>query len=309
MQIRAFFHGPTNTLTYVVWDPMSRDAVLIDPVLDYDAAGSVTSTESVESVVAFLNEQKLKLHYVLETHAHADHLSGSQALKLACPDVQVAIGHRITLVQQMFKPIFALPNDFPVDGSQFDLLLDENRPLTAGTLKVEIMFTPGHTPACSTLKIGDALFTGDALFMPDSGTGRCDFPGGSATDLYNSITRRIYSQPDETRIFVCHDYQPGGRALSYETTVGEEKRSNVALNGSTTLEDFVAFRERRDAQLTAPRLLFQSVQVNVDAGRLPEPAGELAYLKMPLNFFKPKAKGSIQRLETCEALLRTGTQG
>lgn len=309
MQIRAFFHSPTSTLTYVVWDPMTRDAVLIDPVLDYDAAASTTWTEAVESVVAFLNEQKLKLHYVLETHAHADHLSGSQALKQACPDIKIAIGHRITMVQQMFKPIFGLPQHFPVDGSQFDLLLDDTKALKAGSLSVETIFTPGHTPACTTLKIEDALFTGDALFMPDSGTGRCDFPGGSATDLYNSITGRIYSQPDQTRIFVCHDYQPGGRALSYETTVGEEKRSNVALSANTTLEEFVAFRERRDAQLAAPRLLFQSVQVNVDAGRLPEPEGELSYIKMPLNFFKPKAPPNIQRLDTCEATQQTGTQG
>lgn len=309
MQIRAFFHSPTSTLTYVVWDPMTRDAVVIDPVLDYDAAASTTWTEAVETVVAFLNEERLKLHYVLETHAHADHLSGSQMLKQACPNIKIAIGHRITLVQQMFKPIFALPANFALDGSQFDLLLDDTKPLKAGSLSVETVFTPGHTPACTTLKIGDALFTGDALFMPDSGTGRCDFPGGSATDLYQSITRRIYSQPDATRIFVCHDYQPGGRPLSYETTVGEEKRSNVALNGNTKLEEFVAFRERRDAQLAAPRLLFQSVQVNVDAGRLPQPEGELSYLRMPLNFFKPKAPANIPHLETCEAAQRTGTQG
>ncbi len=276
---------------------------------DLHSTFTSVTTESVETVIGFLNEQRLKLHYVLETHAHADHLSGSQALKLACPNVKVAIGHRITLVQQMFKPIFGLPQEFPVDGSQFDLLLDETRALSAGALTIEILFTPGHTPACSTLKIGDALFTGDALFMPDSGTGRCDFPGGSAADLYQSITRRIYSHPDTTRIFVCHDYQPGGRALNYETTVGEEKRSNVALSVNTKLEDFVAFRERRDAQLAAPRLLFHSVQVNVDAGHLPRPDGELSYLKMPLNLFKPKVTGSIQQLETCEAMQRTGGQG
>jgi glyoxylase-like metal-dependent hydrolase (beta-lactamase superfamily II) len=288
---------------------MSHDAVLIDPVLDYDAAASTTWTESVEMVVAFLNEQKLKLHYVLETHAHADHLSGSQAMKQACPDIKVAIGQRITLVQKMFKPIFSLPHGFRVDGSQFDLLLDDQKPLKAGSLTVETLFTPGHTPACTSLKIEDALFTGDALFMPDSGTGRCDFPGGSARELYDSITRQIYSQPDATRIFVCHDYQPGGRALSYETTVGEEKRSNVALNSKTQLEEFVAFRERRDAQLAAPRLLFQSVQVNVDAGRLPQPEGDLSYLKVPLNFFKPKAPPNVQRLNTCEAIEQMAAQG
>lgn len=309
MQIQHFFHESTSTLTYVVYDPDSRDAVVIDPVLDYDAAASVTWTESVQSVIRFLNEQRLKLHYVLETHAHADHLSGSQALKQACPNIKVAIGQRIALVQQLFKPIFGLPEDFAVDGRQFDVLLSENKALHAGSLTIEMMFTPGHTPACTTLKIGDALFTGDALFMPDSGTGRCDFPGGSASELYDSITQRIYSQPDAMRIFVCHDYQPGGRQLSYQTSVGEQKQHNLALNGKTTREEFVAFRERRDAQLPAPKLLFQSVQVNVDAGCLPKPEGRIGYLKMPLNFFKPKVTGDIQHLDTCEALQKTGGQG
>ncbi len=309
MQIRHFFHQSTSTLTYVVYDPDSRDAVVVDPVLDYDAAASVTWTEAVEEVIRFLNEQRLKVHYVLETHAHADHLSGSQALKQACPAIRVGIGERIVLVQQLFKPIFGLPEDFAVDGRQFDLLLSEKQALQAGTLTVEMMFTPGHTPACTTLKIEDALFVGDALFMPDSGTGRCDFPGGSAAELYDSITQRIYSQPDATRIFVCHDYQPGGRPLKYQTTVAEEKRHNLVLSGSTTREEFVTFRERRDAQLPAPKLLFQSVQVNVDAGRLPKPEGGIGYLKMPLNYFKPKVAGDIQHLETCEALQRTGGQG
>jgi len=174
---------------------------------------------------------------------------------------------------------------------------------------VELMYTPGHTPACGTYRIGDALFTGDALFMPDSGTGRCDFPAGSATDLYESITKRIYTQPDDTRIFVAHDYQPGGRQLRYETTVGEEKRNNVALKASTSCDEFVAFRERRDAQLAAPKLLFHSVQVNVDAGHLPAPQNETRFLKIPLNVFKPKMDAKIGLLDTCEPVQRTGAQG
>jgi glyoxylase-like metal-dependent hydrolase (beta-lactamase superfamily II) len=209
----------------------------------------------------------------------------------------------------MFKGIFNLAADFPTDGRQFDALLDEDHALQAGSLAIETMFTPGHTPACAAHKIRDALFTGDALFMPDSGSGRCDFPGGSATDLYQSVTERIYAQPDTIRILVGHDYQPGGRELRYQTTVGEQKQHNVALNGSTTQEQFVAFRERRDAQLAAPKLLFHSVQVNVDAGRLPAPQGETSYLKIPLNLFKPKSRGEVQPLDACEAVQPTGAQG
>jgi len=308
MQIRTFYDQRTSTLTYVVYDPETKDAIVLDPVLDYDAAAGTTNTESVDEVIRFLNQQQLKLHWVLETHAHADHLSGSAVLKEACPNVKVAIGANITAVQQVFKGIFSLPAAFKTDGSQFDHLLADGEVLEVGSLKVATMFTPGHTPACATYKIGDALFTGDALFMPDSGTGRCDFPGGSATDLYRSITQRIYAQPDETRIFVGHDYQPGGREVMYQTTVGAEKQTNVALRGSTTESDFVSFREKRDATLPAPKLLFQSVQVNVDAGRLPEPEGEFAYLKIPVNAFKPKVTAQLT-LDTCEAPERTGRQG
>lgn len=309
MQIKAFFDPRTSTLTYVVWDPDSRDAVVIDPVLDYDAPASVTFTESVDAVLGFVAEQRLRPHFVLETHAHADHLSGSQRFKEGCPAVRVAIGRRITQVQATFKRLFHLAEDFPTDGSQFDLLLDEGRPLHAGSLTVDTRFTPGHTPACTTHRIGDALFTGDALFMPDSGTGRCDFPGGSAAELYDSITRRIYAEPDRTRIFVGHDYQPGGRELRYETTVGEQKRHNVALSAGTPREQFVAFREARDASLSAPKLLFQSVQVNIDAGRLPRPEGELAYLKIPLNAFKPRAAPPAPRIDDCVAAPPAHAQG
>jgi glyoxylase-like metal-dependent hydrolase (beta-lactamase superfamily II) len=286
MELEAFYDELTSTLTYVVWDAKTRDAVVIDPVLDYEPAGSTTWTESVEKVTSFLDAEGLKLHFVLETHAHADHLSGSQLLKQACPSVKVAIGRRITEVQETFKKIFDLPADFPTDGGQFDV-----------------------TPACVTYRIEDMLFTGDALFMPDSGAGRCDFPGGSATELYESVTQRIYTQPDETRIFVGHDYRPGGRELEYETTVGEEKASNVALGASTSKQDFIEFREQRDAQLPPPKLLFQSVQVNVDAGRLPAASGQIRYLKIPLNVFKPKGASEVQRLSTCEAVQLTGGQG
>jgi glyoxylase-like metal-dependent hydrolase (beta-lactamase superfamily II) len=309
MQIQAFYDKRTSTLTYVVYDPETKDAIVLDPVLDYDPASSNTWTESVDEVISFLNDNKLKLHWVLETHAHADHLSGSQLLKQACPNVRVAIGKNITKVQKVFKGVFDLPDDFPTDGRQFDRLLDEGDVLEAGTIRVETLFTPGHTPACATYRMGDVLFTGDALFMPDSGTGRCDFPGGSATDLYRSIHETIYGHPDATRIFVGHDYQPGGREVKYQTTVGEQKKRNIALRGETTASEFTAFREKRDATLPAPKLLFQSVQVNVDAGKLPEPSGETRYLKIPINVFKPKDTGEVQLLDTCEAMFPTGRQG
>jgi glyoxylase-like metal-dependent hydrolase (beta-lactamase superfamily II) len=310
MDLKAFYDGRTSTLTYVVWDAQTRDAVVIDPVMDYEPAGSTTWTESVEKVTSFLDAEGLKLHFVLETHAHADHLSGSQLLNQACPSVKVAIGRRITEVQETFKKIFDLPADFPTDGSQFDVLLDDGQVLEAGSIRIATLYTPGHTPACVTYRIADMLFTGDALFMPDSGAGRCDFPGGSATALYESVTQRIYTQPDETRIFVGHDYQPGGRELAYETSVGEEKASNMALSAGTSKEDFVDFREQRDAQLPAPKLLFQSVQVNVDAGRLPAAAsGGIRYLKIPLNVFKPKDVSEVKRLTACEAGEPTGGRG
>lgn len=310
MEIKHFFDERTSTLTYVVHDAATRDAIVIDPVMDYDPASGGVARQSVTEVVQFLNQNHLKVHYVLETHAHADHLSGSQLLKEACPNVKVAIGRRITEVQAKFRDVFALGVDFPVDGRQFDRLLDDGEILEAGTIQVRTIFTPGHTPACASYLIGDALFTGDALFMPDSGVGRCDFPGGSAKALYDSVHRRIYGLPDATRVFVGHDYQPGGRALRFQTTVGEEKQGNVLLRAETSEEDFVALREKRDATLPAPKLLFQSVQVNIDAGKLPAPmANGMRYLKMPIGAFRPPPPAPKLELETCERPGPTGRQG
>lgn len=282
MQIRALYDSETSTLTYIVFDEDTRDAVVIDPVLDYDAAGSLTRTTSVEKVAAVVAENDLKLHYVLETHAHADHLSGSQALKERF-GARVAIGERIREVQDVFKNVFDLPARFATDGRQFDHLLRDGEILEAGSLRVRVIGTPGHTPACVTYAIGDAIFTGDALFIEDSGTGRCDFPRGSADELYTSVHEKLFALPDETRVFVGHDYQPGGRALRYETTLGVEKRDNTMITAATTREDFVRRREARDATLKAPKLLLPSVQVNIDAGRLPEPhANGQRYLSIPI---------------------------
>ncbi|MCH9682348.1 MAG: MBL fold metallo-hydrolase [Deltaproteobacteria bacterium] len=286
MEIQAFYDEGTSTLTYVVFDPQSGDAVVIDPVLDYCPASSTTSFTSVDQVTQFVRERGLTLHMSLETHAHADHLSGSQALARRFPGIQIAIGSRITRVQRVFKDVFDLPDDFPTDGRQFDRLLEDRQRVEAGTLEFEVMSTPGHTPACVSYRFDDAVFTGDALFMPDMGTGRCDFPGGSASTLFDSVTGVLYALPATTRVFVGHDYQPGGRPLAYETTIAEQARNNVQLPATCSKDAFVEFRTKRDATLSPPRLLFHSVQVNVDAGALPAAASnEIRYLKIPINAF------------------------
>ena len=295
MRTHTLYDPQTYTLTYVVYDPDSRDAVVIDPVLDYDPQGSQTSLESIEKVSAFLTEQRLTLRHILETHAHADHLTGAQLLKRRF-GAAVVIGNRITEVQATFKRIFDLPDSFATDGSQFDRLLSDGQGLQSGTLQVGAIGTPGHTPACMTYQIGDALFTGDALFIEDYGTGRCDFPQGSANDLYHSVHDKLYAQPDTTRVFVGHDYQPGGRALRFETTIGASKAHNIQLRQDTTLEQFVQFRQTRDKTLAAPRLLFPSVQVNVDAGRLPRTQKNgVRYLQVPLNLFHPTEEDGSPR--------------
>lgn len=288
MNTEAFFDPRTYTLTYVVFDPSTHDAVIIDPVLDYEAVGSKISNESNTKVLNFVREHGLRVHAILETHAHADHISGSQGLKQALPGAEIVIGAKITAVQELFKGFFNLSPDFPTDGRQFDRLLDDDEVLEAGSLTIKAIATPGHTPACLSYQIEDAVFTGDALFMPDYGTGRCDFPAGDPRDLYTSVTQRLYSLPDDTRVFVGHDYQPGGRPLAFMSTIGEEKAKNVQLPASRSEAEFVAFRSERDAGLSAPKLLFQSVQANIDAGSLP-PADDNGrrYFRIPINL--PKA--------------------
>jgi len=295
-QLESFFDPATFTLTFLVFDPATRDAVVIDPVLDYDQLASQTSTASADKVIAFSEARGLNLRWVLETHAHADHLSASQYLKRKL-GARVAIGERIREVQSTFKAVLDMPGSFATDGSQFDRLLRDGETLEAGSLKIEVIATPGHTPACVTFKIDDAVFTGDALFMEDYGTGRCDFPRGSADELYSSIHGRLYQLPDATRVFVGHDYQPEGRPLKYETTIGASKRKNIQLKVETTREQFVAARSARDASLRQPRLLFPSVQVNIDAGRLPQARGNgIRYLQIPVNLRRPTGDdGSLNR--------------
>jgi len=284
IKIKEFFDKATFTLTYVVWDPTTLDAVIIDPVLDYDPAGSKVSEESVTSVSSFVDNLQLKLHFILETHAHADHLSGSQFLKTKYPKAKLAIGARITEVQKVFKDFFDLGEAFKTDGSQFDHLFADGEKFSAGSLGFEVIYTPGHTPACCTYKVEDAAFTGDALFMPDYGVGRCDFPAGSAEVLFESVSKRLYVLPDATRVFTGHDYQPNGRPLRFESSIGEEKRSNIHIKAETSKESFVKFRTDRDKTLAAPKLLLPSVQVNIDAGHLPAPhRNGKSYLSIPIS--------------------------
>lgn len=280
IEIEALFDERTSTLTYVVHDPKTRDAVVIDPVLDYDPASGRTWTESVDRAAAFISGRDLRLHYVLETHAHADHLSGSQLLHRRF-GAKVAIGERIREVQETFKRVFDL-GTLRTDGSQFDRLLADREVLRAGSLSIEVIATPGHTPACVTYKIEDAIFTGDALFMDDYGTGRCDFPRGSAEAMFDSI-RRLYELPDATRVFPGHDYQPDGRPVRWMTTIGASKAHNPQLSATTKRADFIAARQARDKMLAAPRLLYPSVQVNIDAGRMPAPRENgTHYLVVPI---------------------------
>lgn len=279
--VHHLFDPETYTLTYVVYDDATRDAVVIDPVLDYEPATAKISMKSVDALLAFVAEKRLTVHHVLETHAHADHLSSSQVLKERL-GAKVAIGARITEVQSTFKPVFG-NEALATDGSQFDVLLRDGETLRAGSLGVRVLSTPGHTPACLSFLVGDALFTGDALFIEDYGTGRCDFPRGSAEDLYHSVHDVLYALPDTTRVFVGHDYQPNGRALRCETTIDAEKKANIQLRANTPKAAFVDLRQTRDAKLAAPRLLLPSVQVNIDAGRLPAPnVNGKTYLVLPV---------------------------
>lgn len=284
MNIEHFFDPATWTLTYLVYDPDSLDAVIIDPVLDFNPLTVSVHTTSAQRIADRAETLGLKVHYVFDTHAHADHLSAFQVLRERL-GAAIGIGQEISAVQDVFKGIFNFGSDFHADGTQWDVLLRDGEPLQAGTLTIEPIHSPGHTPACYVFKIGDALFTGDVLFMPDFGTGRCDFPGGSARDLYASV-QRLYAMDGDLRVFVGHDYQPGGRELHYETTIEASRTGNVHLTASTPEDEFVAFRQSRDATLSPPKLIFQSLQINANAGALPPPdTNGRRYLRLPMGVF------------------------
>jgi glyoxylase-like metal-dependent hydrolase (beta-lactamase superfamily II) len=282
MKVETFFDKATFTLTYIVYDSKTKDSILIDPVLDYNPGSSKVSTESVEGVSKFIKENHLNLHLIMETHAHADHLSGAPELKKRFPNAKTAIGEKITLVQSTFSKAFNFKG-FKSDGSQFDLLLKDGETVEAGSIKIKVIATPGHTPACTSFLIDDMVFTGDSLFMPDFGTGRCDFPAGDAGVMYDSIMNRLYKLPDSTKVYTGHDYQPGGRELKYQSTIAEEKEKNIHLKKSTSREAYVEFRTSRDKTLQAPNLLLQSIQVNINAGHLPPKEDNgVSYLKIPI---------------------------
>jgi glyoxylase-like metal-dependent hydrolase (beta-lactamase superfamily II) len=282
MEIQHFFDQATSTLTYIVHD--TKRGVVIDPVLDYDPKSARTSSGSAEAVAKYIAERNLAIPFAIDTHAHADHLTAMPFFKKRF-GARTVTGSRIGEVQRIFRDVYNLGSDFAVDGRQFDLLLDEGQGLDVGAFRIRAMHTPGHTPAHMSWQIEDALFVGDTLFMPDYGTARCDFPGGSADQLYDSI-QRIYALPESTRLFMCHDYQPGGRDLRFVTTVAEQKQSNIQLNERTTREEYLTFRKTRDAQLEMPALILPAVQINIRAGEFPaREANGTAYLKIPLNVF------------------------
>lgn len=281
--VTAFFDNATNTVSYVVQDPDGSACAVIDSVLDFDHASGRTDTSSADKIVAFVKEAGLNVQWILESHVHADHLSAAPYLQEKLGG-KIGIGSQITTIQDTFGKVFNEGTEFQRDGSQFDALFKEGDSFHIGQMRADVMHTPGHTPACLTYVIGDAGFVGDTLFMPDFGTARCDFPGGSAHDLYNSI-QRILSLPDETRIFVGHDYKaPGREEFAWETTVGAQKAKNVHIGGGAGEDDFVSLRETRDANLSMPKLIVPSLQINMRAGNMPEPdESGTVMLKLPIN--------------------------
>jgi glyoxylase-like metal-dependent hydrolase (beta-lactamase superfamily II) len=282
VNIRAFFDEATFTVSYLVWDPATSTAAVIDPVLDYDPKSGRTSTKSADAILGAAASQGLKVEWVLETHAHADHLSAGAYMREKVK-AKIVIGERIRTVQSTFRTLFNMA-DQATDGSDFDRLVKDGDRIALGILTVEVLHTPGHTPACVSYRITDAVFVGDTLFMPDYGTARVDFPGGDARTLYRSI-RRILSLPPETRLFMCHDYKaPGRNTYAWETTIAAERERNVHVRDGVTEDEFVARRTERDRTLAMPVLLLPSVQVNIRAGRMPTPeANGVSYLKIPVN--------------------------
>ncbi|MDD3798867.1 MAG: MBL fold metallo-hydrolase [Novosphingobium sp.] len=282
-EIKAFFDEDTNTVTYVVFDPATREAAIVDSVLDFEQAAGRTSFASADEVLAYVNSENLKVKWLLETHAHADHLSAAPYLQEKLGG-RIAIGEHIVTVQQTFGKLFNAGSEFQRDGSDFDRLFADGDTFTIGNLEVSVLHVPGHTPACIAYVIGDAVFVGDTMFMPDYGTARADFPGGDARQLFRSL-RRILALPPATRLFMCHDYLPADRSdYVWETTVGAERESNIHAHDGITEDEFVAMREARDATLSMPRLILPSVQVNMRAGHMPPPEENgVSYLKLPVN--------------------------
>lgn len=280
--VKAFFDPATWTVTYVVYEASGSACAIIDSVMDYDPKSGRTRTASADKVIAFVKNNDLRVEWILETHAHADHLSAAPYLRKQLGG-KIAIGAGITGVQKVFKGIFNLEQEFQPDGTQFDQLLADGETFVIGNLTAKAMSVPGHTPACLAYQVGDAVFVGDTLFMPDVGTARCDFPGGNANQLYGSM-RRLLSLPLETRLFMCHDYPPAGRDPNWETTVAAQRAGNIHIRDGVSEEDFVKMRSARDATLEMPVLILPAVQVNIRAGEMPpKEANGVSYLKIPID--------------------------
>lgn len=279
--VKAFFDPQTWTYTYVVYASKGSECIVIDSVLNYDPKSGRTKTESADEVISFIAENHLQLEWILETHAHADHLTAAPYIQEKLGG-KIAIGDHITTVQGVFKGVFNL-DDVAVDGSQFDALIKEGEAIQFGNLSFKALYVPGHTPACMAYEIGDSIFVGDTLFMPDVGTARCDFPGGSASNLYRSI-QSILKYPPSTKLYMCHDYPPDGRSPEYQSTVADQKKNNIHVHDGVTEEQFVAMRNKRDSGLPMPVLILPSIQVNIRAGHMPKAEDNgTAYLKIPLN--------------------------
>jgi glyoxylase-like metal-dependent hydrolase (beta-lactamase superfamily II) len=281
-QIKGFFDPATYTVSYVIYEAPGSACAIIDTVLDYDPKSGRTRTHSADQLIAFVREQKLQVKWILETHAHADHLSAAAYIKAALGG-KTAIGSRITGVQKVFKSIFNLEPSFEANGKHFDHLLADDEVLHVGALRIQALSVPGHTPACLAYQVGDTVFTGDTLFMPDVGTARCDFPGGDAKALYSSI-QKILALPENTRLFLCHDYPPNGRPVEYVRTVKDQKARNIHVHDGITEAQFVEMRTKRDATLEMPVLILPAIQINIRAGEMPpKEANGVAYAKIPLN--------------------------
>ena len=280
--VKGFFDKDTWTVTYVVYEKPGTACIIIDSVLSYDPKSGRTHTKMADEVIEFIKKNDLKTEWILETHAHADHVTAAPYLKSKLGG-RVAIGDHISIVQGVFKDIFNLEHSFVTDGSQFDHLLKDDEEIHFGNLSLKALFVPGHTPACMAYQVGDAIFVGDTMFMPDVGTARCDFPGGDAHVLYQSM-KKLLSYPPQTRLFMCHDYPPNGRPVQFETTVAEEKKSNIHMHDGISEEQFIEMRTKRDVTLEMPVLILPAIQVNIRAGVFPpKESNGVSYLKIPVN--------------------------
>ncbi|QWE31432.1 MBL fold metallo-hydrolase [Polynucleobacter sp. Adler-ghost] len=280
--VKGFFDKDTWTVTYVVYEKPGSACIIIDSVLSYDPKSGRTHTKMADEVIEFIKKNNLKTEWILETHAHADHVTAAPYLKSKLGG-RVAIGDHISIVQGVFKDIFNLEHSFVTDGSQFDHLLKDDEEIHFGNLSLKALFVPGHTPACMAYQVGDAIFVGDTMFMPDVGTARCDFPGGDAHVLYQSM-KKLLSYPPQTRLFMCHDYPPNGRPVQFETTVAEEKKSNIHMHDGISEEQFIEMRTKRDVTLEMPVLILPAIQVNIRAGVFPpKESNGVSYLKIPVN--------------------------